>query len=160
MAMCLFFLIIMLACTKKWNSRPLPLSQQTEKEMNENNVKKGRSVLAMKVAKKELSNRVPGLEKIPVEALLKMALEQIGEQESYIEELETKVEAFERKSTLRGEIRREALYDAQQTAFFMKLHKRLSKQGDIIRKLYDSRSSLAAEVVQLREQLRHQTDSQ
>ena len=129
------------------------------KEMNENNIKKGRSVLAMKVAKKCLANRVSGLEKIPVEALLKLALEQIGEQDSYIEELETKVEAFERKSTLRGEIQREAIYDAQQTAFFKTLHKRLSKQGDIIRKLYNSRSSLAEEVIHLREQLRHQTDS-
>ena len=136
------------------------MSQQTKKEMTENKIKKGRSVLAMKMARKDLSNRVLGLEKIPVEALLKMALEQIGEQESYIEELEAKVEAFERKSTLRGEIKREAIYDAQQTAFFMRLHKRLSKQGDIIRKLYESRSSLAEEIIHLREQLRHQTDSQ
>ena len=149
-----------MTCTKKWHRTPLPLSQQTKKEMTENKIKKGRSVLAMKMARKDLSNRVLGLEKIPVEALLKMALEQIGEQESYIEELEAKVEAFERKSTLRGEIKREAIYDAQQTAFFMRLHKRLSKQGDIIRKLYESRSSLAEEIIHLREQLRHQTDSQ
>ena len=128
--------------------------------MNEKNIKKGQATLTLKLSQKKFTNRVPGLDKIPVEALLKLALEQIGEQESYIEELEAKVEAFEHKSILMDEIRREAIYDAQQTVFFKRLHKRMSKQGDIIKKLYYSRSILTEEVIKLKDLLRHHMDNQ
>ena len=58
----------------------------------EENINKGRSILKMKVAtkyKQECTD--PDLLKIPLEGLHSIALQQIGEQESYIQELEEKI---------------------------------------------------------------------
>ena len=59
--------------------------------MDNEKMKKGRYRLALKAKKRDMSVSIFGLEKIPAEPLLKLALEEIGEQESYIEELEEKV---------------------------------------------------------------------
>ena len=59
---------------------------------NNENIAKGRSILKMKVAmryKQECSNS--DLLKIPLEGLHSIALQQIGEQESYIQELEEEI---------------------------------------------------------------------
>ncbi|MBR0298706.1 MAG: hypothetical protein IJQ93_00125, partial [Bacteroidales bacterium] len=108
--------------------------------MNENNIKKGRSILAIKV-KGDKSESIYGLEKIPLESLYKLALEQIGEQESYIEELEEKVKAMdeeqshirkEERVSLMSEINKEAVLEVKKTQHVQSLERKLSKQGETI----------------------------
>lgn len=67
-------------------------SVDTEKEY----AKKGRNRLAIKAKARDMSVSVFGLEKVPLEPLFKMALEEIGEQESCIEELEDKIKKMEK----------------------------------------------------------------
>ena len=49
---------------------------------------------------KHLGNPDPDLMKVPLEALHSLALQQIGEQESYIEELEAKLKSLTEPATL------------------------------------------------------------
>ena len=66
--------------------------------MEDGKIKKGQALLTMKIkSDKHLHLRAPDLMKIPLEALHKVALQQIGEQEAYIEELEEKVKALQKK---------------------------------------------------------------
>ena len=63
--------------------------------MNKDKIEKGRHILRMKMASgKHLENPDWDLMKIPLEALHSAALQQIGEQEAYIEELEAKLKAL------------------------------------------------------------------
>ena len=63
--------------------------------MNKDKIEKGRHILRMKMASgKHLENPEWDLMKIPLEALHSAALQQIGEQETYIEELEAKLKAL------------------------------------------------------------------
>ena len=63
--------------------------------MNKDKIEKGRHILRMKMASgKHLENPEWDLMKIPLEALHSAALQQIGEQEAYIEELEAKLKAL------------------------------------------------------------------
>ena len=63
--------------------------------MAEEKIKRGQALLTMKIkAEKHLHLRDPDLMKIPLEALHSAALQQIGEQEAYIEELETKLKTL------------------------------------------------------------------
>ena len=63
--------------------------------MNKDKIEKGRHILRMKmVSGKHLENPDWDLMKIPLEALHSAALQQIGEQEAYIEELEAKLKAL------------------------------------------------------------------
>ena len=63
--------------------------------MNKEKIEKGRHILRMKMASgKHLENPDWDLMKIPLEALHSAALQQIGEQEAYIEELEAKLKAL------------------------------------------------------------------
>lgn len=130
--------------------------------MNESKYKKGRNVLTAKVIRKNLSLRVEGLEKIPAEALLRIALEQIGEQESYIQELEEKISLFEsqrkkihgeEKSAVYREIDREAILEARKSQYFQTLEKKLSKQGNTLSRLYEIRDVLMVENNRLRREL-------
>ena len=84
--------------------------------MSNDKIAKGRHILQMKIASaKHLENPNSDLLKIPLEALHKIALQQIGEQEAYIEELEgqlkefTEVAVLSRKDSVRiaEEVRRE-----------------------------------------------------
>lgn len=127
--------------------------------MNENNIKKGRSILAIKV-KGDKSESIYGLEKIPLESLYKLALEQIGEQESYIEELEEKVKAMdeeqshirkEERVSLMSEINKEAVLEVKKTQHVQSLERKLSKQGETIKRLYENRNALLAEIARLKE---------
>lgn len=64
----------------------------------EEKIAKGRSLLKMRVAmkyKQECND--PDLVKIPLEGLHSIALQQIGEQESYIQELEDKIVLLEKE---------------------------------------------------------------
>lgn len=84
--------------------------------MSNDKIAKGRHILQMKIASaKHLENPNSDLLKIPIEALHKIALQQIGEQEAYIEELEGQLKEFteaavlSRKDSVRiaEEVRRE-----------------------------------------------------
>lgn len=127
--------------------------------MDEQIVKKGHNILTIKI-KGDKSEPLFGLDKIPLESLYKLALEQIGEQESYIEELEEKVKAFdiERKKiqqetriSINREIAREAVLEVKKTQHVQSLEKKLSKQGETIKRLYENRNALLAEIARLKE---------
>ena len=84
--------------------------------MSSDKIEKGRHLLHMRIASaKHLENPNSDLLKIPLEALHKIALQQIGEQEAYIEELEGQLKEFteaavlSRKDSVRiaEEVRRE-----------------------------------------------------
>lgn len=63
--------------------------------MSKDKIEKGRHILRMKMtSEKHLENPDWDLMKIPLEALHSAALQQIGEQEAYIEELEAKLKAL------------------------------------------------------------------
>ena len=63
--------------------------------MSKNKIEKGRHILRMEMTSgKHLENPDWDLMKIPLEALHSVALQQIGEQEAYIEELEAKLKAL------------------------------------------------------------------
>ena len=63
--------------------------------MSKDKIEKGRHILRMKMTSgKHLENPDWDLMKIPLEALHSAALQQIGEQEAYIEELEAKLKAM------------------------------------------------------------------
>ena len=69
--------------------------------MNKDKIEKGRHILRMKIASgKHLENPDWDLMKIPLEALHSAALQQIGEQEAYIEELEAKLKALSPNANL------------------------------------------------------------
>ena len=69
--------------------------------MNKDKIEKGRHILRMKMASgKHLENPDWDLMKIPLEALHSAALQQIGEQEAYIEELEAKLKALSPNANL------------------------------------------------------------
>lgn len=100
---------------------------------DEEKIRKGHRTLAIKV-KNRKTDPLYGLEKIPLECLYKLALEQIGEQESYIEELEEKVKAFdderikiarETRAAVTREFAKEAVMEAKKTERFQCLEKRL-----------------------------------
>ena len=64
--------------------------------MSKDKIEKGRHILRMRMTSgKHLENPDWDLMKIPLEALHSAALQQIGEQESYIEELEEKIRSLE-----------------------------------------------------------------
>lgn len=63
--------------------------------MSKDRIEKGRHILRMRMTSgKHLENPDWDLMKIPLEALHSAALQQIGEQEAYIEELEAKLKAL------------------------------------------------------------------
>lgn len=69
--------------------------------MSNDKIEKGKHILRMKIASgKHLENPDWNLMKIPLEALHSLALQQIGEQESYIEELEGKLKSLTEPVTL------------------------------------------------------------
>ena len=69
--------------------------------MSTDKIEKGRHILQMKMKScKHLGNQNQGLMKVPLEVLHSLALQQIGEQESYIEELEGKLKELTETFTL------------------------------------------------------------
>ena len=69
--------------------------------MSSNKIEKGRHLLHMRITSgKHLEDPSSDLMKIPLEALHKVALQQIGEQEAYIEELESKLKEYTEEATL------------------------------------------------------------
>ena len=69
--------------------------------MSKDSIEKGRVLLHMRMKScKHLGNPDTDLMKVPLEALHSLALQQIGEQESYIEELEAKLKSLTEPVTL------------------------------------------------------------
>ena len=69
--------------------------------MSKDSIEKGRVLLHMKMKScKHLGNPDTDLMKVSLEALHSLALQQIGEQESYIEELEAKLKSLTEPVTL------------------------------------------------------------
>ena len=69
--------------------------------MSNEHIEKGRHLLKMRMKScKHLGNQDSDLMKVPLEALHSLALQQIGEQESYIEELEGKLKSLTEPVTL------------------------------------------------------------
>ena len=130
--------------------------------MSNDKLKKGCYRLAMKAKKRDMSISIFGLEKVPAEPLLRMALEEIGEQESYIEELKETIRQLkkenaaklkEERKSLVHEVKTEAFLLAKRNQYYKTLENRLIRQGELVRSLIVSRDELAVRVLQLNEQI-------
>lgn len=94
-------------------------------------------------------------------------MEEIGEQESYIEELEEKVRQLEKermdswkeeKKALVHEVKTEAFLLAKRNQYYSKLEARLVKASEHVRRLIDSRNELLKEILTLKEQVQRLTE--
>lgn len=130
--------------------------------MDNDKINKGRYRLELKAKKRDMSVSFFGLEKIPAEPLLRLALEEIGEQESYIEELEEKVRQLEKermdswketKKALVHDVKTEAFLLAKRNQYYSRLEERLVKASGHVRRLIDSRNALLKEIITLKEQM-------
>lgn len=128
--------------------------------MDDDKINKGRYVLGMRIKSHNdgKADERYGLHKIPVECLYAKALEQIGEQESYIEELEERIKTLEKEMgavaerervLLLREIKKEAIAEARKTQYYQKLEGKLSEQGRQIRHLRSLCVDLINEVARL-----------
>lgn len=158
---CLGLIHLLAGCTTKWSNRPITLHQK-RLNMDNEKINKGRNRLAIKLKKRDMSVSVFGLEKVPAEPLLKMALEEIGEQESYIEELEEKIKHIDRereaswkqeRKALVHEVKSEAFLLAQRNLYYSKLELRLGRAGERIRRLIDVRNELLRENLALKKRI-------
>lgn len=111
-------------------------------------IAKGRSILKMKVAmkyKQECND--PDLVKIPLEGLHSVALQQIGEQESYIQELEEKIALLE-KELAKKEVR---------VALTRQENKKIAQEvrrEEVIEKIYKDACKFKTENKRLREEIK------
>lgn len=109
-------------------------------------IKKGKNVLRIKLKGKKYNESSFDLMKIPVEWLYQEALCEIGEQESYIEELKTDILSLQKENEnlkrgytksenreLRLEIKREELYQVQQR----ELRKSRLQREEMRNRIYD-----------------------
>ena len=144
-------------CIAVWHNCVVFLSLQCRKSFMDNEkVKKGQYVLAAKLKVLDYKTEpLFGLDKIPVEALYKAALEQIGEQESYIAELEAQTKQFEAekkqirnevKVSVMREIQKKAVLEAKKQQYTDSLLRKISKQDKKIKALYESRNYLLNEL--------------
>lgn len=114
----------------------------------EEKIAKGRSILKMKVAmkyKQECND--PDLVKIPLEGLHAVALQQIGEQESYIQELEEKIVQLEKELT-----KKEA-----KVALTREENRRIAQEArreQVIEKIYTESREFKGENKRLREEVK------
>ena len=135
--------------------------------MDNEKINKGRYRLELKAKERDLTLPIFGLEKAPAEALLKLALEEIGEQEAYIEELEEKVNALEQdrqnawkeeKKALVHEIKSEAFLQVQKEKYLSRYENKITKAHEQIRQLKKARNDLLQEVLALRERLQERSE--
>lgn len=122
--------------------------------MNNDNIQKERNVLSLKI-KRDKAESLYGLDKVSTEALYSYALEKIGEQESYIWELEEKIKALEverenirkeERLALQKEIKKEAVLEAKKTQYVQSLERKNSKKKADIKRLKESRDRLLEEL--------------
>ena len=148
-------------CIVKWDTPPSILHQKRE-SMEKTKLYKGRKRLVIKAKKRDMSVSIFDLEKVPAEPLLKMAIEEIGEQESYIEELEERIKQMKKENAeilkaerkaLVHEVKSEAFLLAKRNQYYTTLENRLSRQGKLVRSLIESRDELVLKVLKLKEQI-------
>lgn len=112
---------------------------------NEKKIAKGRHHLTMKVIQKYgEDNPDAELFKIPLEALYSMALQHIGEQETYIEELECKI----------TELQKELAKKEQKTILSREENKRIAQEvrrEEVIANIYKRSVKTEAENKRLRQ---------
>lgn len=114
----------------------------------EEKIAKGRSLLKMRVAmkyKQECTD--PDLVKIPLEGLHSIALQQIGEQESYIQELEEKIIMLEKEL-----VKKEA-----KVALTRQENRRIAQEvrrEEVIEKIYKDACAFKTENKRLKEEIK------
>ena len=123
--------------------------QHRKIDMNqEEKIAKGRSILKMKVAMKYKQEcKDPDLVKIPLEGLHAVALQQIGEQESYIQELEDKIVQLEKELT-----KKEA-----KVALTRQENKKIAQEvrrEEVIEKIYKDACAFKTENKRLKEEIK------
>ena len=121
--------------------------------MSEEIINLGKTVLADRIKERYSAEIVNSKISLPLECLIRMAMETIGEQESYIQELEAKVQSYQANPEQVREMEREAMAVTVQTRQVKKLMGRLQKQGDRIHKLRQTRSEMAWEICRLRKMI-------
>ena len=131
--------------------------------MNNDKINKGRAVLKMKVRSiKHLEDSENDLMKIPLEVLHRIALQQIGEQEAYIEELESKIETMivQQETTIMECVK--SIEDIRREEVIIDVWKRVSllqrKNAKLNKKLNDL-SREYAYILSLNERLRKESSS-
>ena len=118
--------------------------------MSEEIINLGKTVLAGKIKERYTADIINGRITLPLECLIRIALETLGEQESYIQELEAKVQSYQANPEQVREMEREAMAVTVQTRQVKKLMGRLQKQGDRIHKLRQTRNEMSWEICRLR----------
>lgn len=114
----------------------------------EEKIAKGRSLLKMRVAMKYKQEcKDPDLVKIPLEGLHSIALQQIGEQESYIQELEEKIIMLEKEL-----VKKEA-----KVALTRQENRKIAQEvrrEEVIEKIYKDACAFKTENKRLREEIK------
>lgn len=114
--------------------------------MSNDKIEKGKHILRMKIASgKHLENPDWNLMKIPLEALHSAALQQIGEQEAYIEELESKLKALSPTVNLTKAENKRIAEETRREAVIANIFRRMRKYEKKYEKLEKKYSNLSME---------------
>lgn len=114
--------------------------------MSNDKIEKGKHILRMKIASgKHLENPDWNLMKIPLEALHSAALQQIGEQEAYIEELESKLKALSPTVNLTKAENKRIAEETRREAVVANIFRRMRKYEKKYEKLEKKYSNLSME---------------
>lgn len=114
--------------------------------MSNDKIEKGKHILRMKIASgKHLENHDWNLMKIPLEALHSAALQQIGEQEAYIEELESKLKALSPTVNLTKAENKRIAEETRREAVIANIFRRMRKYEKKYEKLEKKYRNLSME---------------
>ena len=114
--------------------------------MSNDKIEKGKHILRMKIASgKHLENPDWKLMKIPLEALHSAALQQIGEQEAYIEELESKLKALSPTVNLTKAENKRIAEETRREAVIANIFRRMRKYEKKYEKLEKKYRNLSME---------------
>ena len=114
--------------------------------MSNDKIEKGKHILRMKIASgKHLENPDWNLMKIPIEALHSAALQQIGEQEAYIEELESKLKALSPTVNLTKAENKRIAEETRREAVIANIFRRMRKYEKKYEKLEKKYRNLSME---------------
>lgn len=114
--------------------------------MSNDKIEKGKHILRMKIASgKHLENPDWNLMKIPLEVLHSAALQQIGEQEAYIEELESKLKALSPTVNLTKAENKRIAEETRREAVIANIFRRMRKYEKKYEKLEKKYRNLSME---------------
>lgn len=114
--------------------------------MSNDKIEKRKHILRMKIASgKHLENPDWNLMKIPLEALHSAALQQIGEQEAYIEELESKLKALSPTVNLSKAENKRIAEETRREAVIANIFRRMRKYEKKYEKLEKKYRNLSME---------------